>query len=138
MLALTSVQVYSMQCTDQDSCQVATGEPGCDYGNVALCKSAIQSSTFELQDTGAGNAVRHSTLLAHTECEVTPWWEVDLNSERIVTQIVIKNREDCCFERLNGLKLELFGNSNELTAYFNRKSCMKCTAVENSEHFLHY
>ena len=121
ILALASVQVYSMQSTDQDSCTIAAGDLGCDYGNVALCKPAIQSSTFELDDTGAGNAVRHSTFLAHTECEVMPWWEVDLNSERIVTQIVIKNREDCCFERLNGLKLELFGSSNELTAYFHRK-----------------
>ena len=134
ILALASVQVYSMQCTDKDSCNLAAGELGCDYGNVALCKPAIQSSTFELDDTGAGNAVRHSTFLAHTECEVMPWWEVDLNSERIVTQVVIKNREDCCFERLNGLKLELFGSSNELTAYFHRKYlvCIPPCGLRNS------
>lgn len=123
-LNLASVQVFSAECTARDSCEE---ERGCAYGNVALCKPATQSSTI---DTGRGfaelgldamHAVDGSQLLSHTECEQAPWWELDLLSDRPVTQVIIKNREDCCFDRLDGLLVELFNERNQLTGLFRRE-----------------
>jgi hypothetical protein len=126
-LALASVQVFSDQCTERDSCNHEG--PGCDYGNVALCKAATQSSTLVLDPIvdptgkthGAWRATDGTLTLAHTTCEEDPWWELDLMKARAVTEVVIKNREDCCFERLNGLKVELFNQFNQLTGFFERK-----------------
>jgi len=128
ILNLVSVEVYSNTCTEIDSCGTGLG---CNYGDIALCKHAIQSSTsgtmispasLEAQrytsNVDATNAVSGSMTLSQTDCEAEPWWEVDLNQEKLVSHVVIKNREDCCYDWLNGLKVELFDSANELRAYF--------------------
>ncbi|CAB9496627.1 F5/8 type C domain [Seminavis robusta] len=123
-LNLASVQVFSDSCTEKDSCSHIGG--GCDYGNVALCKPATQSTSFVADpandptgsENGAWRATDGTPTLSHTDCEEAPWWELDLLSERIVTEIVIKNREDCCFERLNGLTVELTNQFNQLTGLY--------------------
>ena len=34
-------------------------------------------------------------------------WEVDLLSDYPVTEVILYNRQDCCFDRLNGVVIEL-------------------------------
>jgi hypothetical protein len=122
-LNLASVQVFASECTFRDSC----GEgPGCDYGDIALCKPTDQSSTMQpgagVEDLGLNSlhAVDGTQLLSHTDCEASPWWELDLLSERTVTEVIIKNREDCCYNRLDGVLLELLNDSDQLTGRFQR------------------
>ena len=128
-LNLASVQVYSSQCTAKDSCHEGLG---CNYGNVALCMNTEQSSTMRPRDGPPAKsmyAVDGSLTLSHTNCETAPWWQVDLQKEREVTEIVVKNREDCCFERLDGMKIELLDDSGRLAGYFQRKNTLAVVLV---------
>ena len=76
------------------------------HRDVAQCKKAEQSSTRNgaaaiKATSGEGSA------LAMTTCEQDPWWMVDLETHRDVSEVVIYNRRDCCFEQLNGVMVEL-------------------------------
>lgn len=110
-LNLEDVRVMTKCRDDQPYCQSWSD---CSIGNVAQCKPAIQSTTgyFKMAD----GAVDGKETLSHTECETNPWWEVDLLSERAVREVVIHNREDCCFDRLNGLLIELFNEAGDMVA----------------------
>lgn len=109
-LNLAEVQVMSPCAANDNTCLTWAD---CDNGNVAQCKPAEQSSTIH-GDTAA-NAVNGHESLSHTDCEVNPWWEVDLLSPRAVNGVVIHNREDCCFERLNGILIELLDGNGAVT-----------------------
>jgi len=108
-LNLAEVEVMS-ECLDGDACLTGFG---CDEGNVAKCKPARQSSTLatRLNNTVvagvAGKAVDGKESLSHTECETNPWWEVDLLSPREISEVILHNRQDAFFERLNGALVEL-------------------------------
>ncbi|CAB9508634.1 F5/8 type C domain [Seminavis robusta] len=117
-LNLASVQVYG-DCTDKDSCEA---KPGCRHGDIAFCKAARQSSTIVHRTMNDGHEARRAVdgteHLAHTECERAPWWIVDLASDHVISHVVVKNREDCCFERLDGLKVELLDASEQVADVF--------------------
>jgi hypothetical protein len=117
-LNLAEVEVRST-CEEGDACLTGFG---CDHGNVAKCKPARQSSTLPVTDLEtiyqgvAGDAVDGTESLAHTDCEQKPWWEVNLLSRREVSEVVIHNREDCCFERLNGVIVDLLDKEHNVIA----------------------
>lgn len=89
-------------------------------GNIAKCKPARQSSTlsasdfFTIYQGVAGDAVDGTESLAHTECEQNPWWEVSLLGRREVSEVVIHNREDGYFERLNGIIVDLLDKEHNV------------------------
>ena len=76
--------------------------------NLALRKAAAQSSTLSSSTSGAGVAVDgnpdgnffHGSV-SSTNLETSPWWEVDLGASRQISSVVIRNRTDCCSERLS-------------------------------------
>lgn len=78
--------------------------------NVAQGKPATQSSTYQNSSQfAAANAVDGYLssqlpfgiyLLAHTNPELQPWWQVDLQDILFINQVVIYNRTDCCADRL--------------------------------------
>ena len=78
--------------------------------NVALSKAARQSSEYREDIAGASKAVDGNTdgnfkfnsqnSVTHTQNERSAWWEVDLGAIYEIDHIVIWNREDCCWERL--------------------------------------
>ncbi len=75
--------------------------------NVAEGKPVKQSSVF--QNGNPSNAVDGNTdgnwrngSVTHTQKEIGPWWEVDLEKIYNISDIVITNREDCCQERIEG------------------------------------
>jgi hypothetical protein len=76
--------------------------------NVALGKSAAQSSTFPGYATdGAASAVDGNTdgnfgdgSVTATNLDPNPWWQVDLGTSTAVSSIVIWDRTDCCSSRL--------------------------------------
>ncbi|CAB9528663.1 F5/8 type C domain [Seminavis robusta] len=119
-LNLAEVEVMSA-CLDGDSCQTGFG---CDKGNVAMCKPARQSTTLTTRlnnetiiEAGvAGRAVDGHDYLSHTECETNPWWEVDLMGMREISEVIVHNRQDDFFERLNGILVELLDDSGSVVA----------------------
>jgi len=84
--------------------------------NLALGKTATQSSSFEFLDGSAGKAIDGNTdgnfsggsSTTHTASngEAAPWWQVDLGSVQPVGEVVLYNRLDCCSERLSKLSIE--------------------------------
>ncbi|XP_010567630.1 PREDICTED: alanine aminotransferase 1 [Haliaeetus leucocephalus] len=101
-------------------CEVEVVEQGCaalpGAQNVALGRPATQSSVLDA-GSGAANAVdgnrdsnwEHGSC-AHTTEEPEPWWRVDLGRRHAVYAVVVKNRHDCCWERLKGAEIHV-GNS---------------------------
>ncbi|MCA9095685.1 MAG: DUF1553 domain-containing protein, partial [Planctomycetaceae bacterium] len=78
--------------------------------NVAKEGKATQSSTSN--DAPAGRAIDGNRAgefaqetVTHTGEEANPWWEVDLGSEKFLTEIRIWNREDGVAYRLEGFRI---------------------------------
>ena len=86
--------------------------------NIALGKRVSQSSTA--YDGFASKAVDGNTngnfgnqSVTHTDFQLKPWWQVDLDSEETIRQINIYNRTDTASERLSNfhvILLDSFGN----------------------------
>jgi hypothetical protein len=64
-------------------------------GNLALHKSATQSSTYS-PEYGAGVCVDGNRTggWCHTNSEANPWWQVDLGGNYALSRIVVYNRAD--------------------------------------------
>ncbi|XP_074000833.1 uncharacterized protein [Numenius arquata] len=98
-------------------CEVEVVEQGCaalpGAQNVALGRPATQSSVLDAT-SGAANAVdgnrdgnwEHGSCV-HTLEEPEPWWRVDLGRRHVVYAVVVKNRRDCCWERLKGAQVHV-------------------------------
>ncbi|KAM6458514.1 fucolectin-like [Liasis olivaceus] len=97
--------------------------------NLARGRPAFQSSTIQSQfNSVAGKAVDGNcngrwigqNTCTHTVRERAPWWYVDLGSQHAISAVVVKNREDCCGERLVGAEIRVgdfvqnHGKSNPL------------------------
>ncbi|KAM7176074.1 uncharacterized protein RBU57_001934 isoform 3-T3 [Macrochelys suwanniensis] len=107
-------------------CEVEVLDQGCapppGAENLALGRPAIQSSTYENYGLGkamAGNAVDgkrdgiwEQGSCSHTQYDTEPWWKVDLGSQHSISAVIVKNREDCCGERLTGAQIRV-GDSLE-------------------------
>ncbi|XP_015680460.1 fucolectin-like [Protobothrops mucrosquamatus] len=84
--------------------------------NVAKGRPAFQSSTFPSQfNSVASKAVDGNcngrwigqNTCTHTKQERGPWWYVDLGRRYAISSVVVKNREDCCGERLQGAEIRV-------------------------------
>ncbi|XP_034980547.1 fucolectin-like [Zootoca vivipara] len=86
--------------------------------NLAKGRRAYQSSVYPHKILGsadkavdgfyAGNF--HQGSCTHTDGEKDPWWLVDLDSEYAIAAVMVKNRDDCCGERLLGAEVRV-GNT---------------------------
>ncbi|XP_072855761.2 fucolectin-1 isoform X1 [Pogona vitticeps] len=85
--------------------------------NWARGRPAAQSSTYPQWGTvysRAESAVdghrdgdwSHGSC-SHTTREREPWWRVDLGARYAVTAVVVKNRQDCCSERIQGAQIHV-------------------------------
>ena len=79
--------------------------------NLALNKPTKQSSDMAPSYASSGKAVDGNTdssfkmgdtknSITHTSDERSAWWEVDLGAVYDIDKIVIWNRQDCCWKRL--------------------------------------
>ncbi|MDA0836561.1 MAG: GDSL-type esterase/lipase family protein [Planctomycetota bacterium] len=88
-----------------------------DGTNVALKKKATQSSRADNAskaiDGGTSGVYNHGTATHTNENENNPFWEVDLLGEYPVDKIVVWNRIDCCWDRLNDFTLSIFDGNRE-------------------------
>ncbi|XP_061468198.1 fucolectin-1-like [Rhineura floridana] len=85
--------------------------------NWAKFQPASQSSTYP--QWGTVYSVAESAVdgdrdgdwshgsCSHTTLEKEPWWSVDLGTRYAITAVVVKNRQDCCSERIKGAKVHV-------------------------------
>ncbi|XP_075599255.1 uncharacterized protein LOC142600284 isoform X1 [Balearica regulorum gibbericeps] len=114
-------------------CEVEVVEQGCaalpGAQNVALGRPATQSSVLDASSVAA-NAVdgnrdsdwERGDSCAHTVEEPEPWWRVDLGRRHVVYAVLVKNRHDCCWERLKGAEVRV-GDSLVDRGRHNPVSC---------------
>lgn len=88
--------------------------------NLAFGKPARQSSDLDACYAGAGKAVDGNTdanlkmndaksSVSHTGDEESPWWEVDLGAVYDIGKVVVWNRQDCCWDRLQNFVVSTSG-----------------------------
>lgn len=89
--------------------------------NLAQGRTAIESSTYYYEDTGAPKAVDGNTdgnyyagSMAHTKYEAHPWWRVDLGGVQAIDAVLLWNRTDCCGER--GTDFYVFVSDTDFTS----------------------
>ncbi|XP_069709319.1 uncharacterized protein [Phaenicophaeus curvirostris] len=101
-LALCEVEVI------RQGCAPLPGAP-----NVARDQRATQSSTSAAAGIaskavdGNRDGIWHHGSCSHTRREREPWWNVDLGGRRAVAAVVVKNRQDCCWQRLRGAQVHV-------------------------------
>ncbi|XP_054023506.1 uncharacterized protein LOC104300699 [Dryobates pubescens] len=92
----------------RQSCIPLPGAP-----NVARDQRATQSSTSTSSGVatkavdGNRDGVWHHGSCSHTRREQEPWWSVDLGARHAVATVVVKNRQDCCWQRLRGAQVHV-------------------------------
>jgi len=97
-------------------------------GNMAFGKLATQSSTYvastaDLAVDGHTNGDYAANSLAITNLEHQPWWQVDLGSVRQIGAVILRNRTDCCGDRLSNFYVLVSDNpfaSADLTTTINQ------------------
>lgn len=89
----------------------------CLIENLALRGKASQATRFEHAFGGPDSAIdgNHIGIFSYGSCTHTaeqeePWWTVDLLDSYIITSIILTNRQDCCKNRLSGVRIHI-GNS---------------------------
>nr|XP_060628780.1 uncharacterized protein LOC132773555 [Anolis sagrei ordinatus] len=93
------------------------------FRNLARGRPAFQSSLYPLHNIGlASKAVDGNCngdwynikSCTHTNRDYEPWWYVDLGEEYAIATVVVKNRGDCCGERLQGAQIRVgnYGGNN--------------------------
>ncbi|KAM6411120.1 uncharacterized protein J5M81_001118 isoform 1-T1 [Pluvialis apricaria] len=98
-------------------CEVEVIRQGCaplpGAPNVAREQQATQSSTSngsgvasKAVDGNRDGVWQHGSC-SHTRREREPWWSVDLGGRRAVAAVVVKNRQDCCWQRLRGAQVHV-------------------------------
>jgi uncharacterized repeat protein (TIGR01451 family) len=95
--------------TSNNTAGDATTVMSAQSGNLALNRSATQSSTFPGYPTAiASSAVDGSQdgnfsdgSVTATNLDTNAWWQLDLSRSATISSVVIWNRTDCCGSRLN-------------------------------------
>ncbi len=83
--------------------------------NLAFGKPATQSSNYYKTDryrasqavNGNTRGVWYTSSITHTQYEQGAWWQVDLGSQKKISQIIIYNRTDCCVDRLSNYQVSI-------------------------------
>ena len=73
------------------------------YRNLALGKQAYQSSDYGGGQRAEKAVDGNRATISHTLLETTPWWMVDLGTERPVARVIITNRADGSWTRLRNV-----------------------------------
>ncbi|XP_066287701.1 uncharacterized protein [Branchiostoma lanceolatum] len=81
--------------------------------NLALERPATQSSVYSsshppgLAVDGNADTAWAGGSCVHTASSADPWWAVDLGFSRNVGTVTIYNRQDCCWDRINPLRVHV-------------------------------
>lgn len=88
--------------------------------NLALGKSATESSFYPNEyNTGpkaATDGIRSCNWTVgsctHTDYQMNPWWQVDLEKQVFIKRVVIWNRADCCGQKLHSIVITVKKEDN--------------------------
>jgi len=88
--------------------------------NLAFKKATTQSSTYSNSaNSSSSKAVDGNTSgdwnahsVSSTKKEQGAWWQVDLGSTKLIKQIHLFNRADCCIERLSYYRVSIADDSD--------------------------
>ncbi|GAH61961.1 unnamed protein product, partial [marine sediment metagenome] len=89
--------------------------------NVALNGTATQSSTdFGGEPSraidGNTNGAYSGGSVTHTANESSPWWQVELDSEKTINEIIVYGRTDaCCADRLSDYTVTVMDSDSNIT-----------------------
>ncbi len=82
--------------------------------NLALGKPASQSSMYTGGGGEAARAVDGNThgnwnggSVTHTDNQLQPWWQVDLQGSHALSTVGLFNRTDCCSDRLQNFRVRV-------------------------------
>jgi hypothetical protein len=75
------------------------------YSGTALASRARDGNT-------SGDWINNS--VSHTNYDNNPWWMLDLGVDKIIDNVIIYNRTDCCGTRLDNFILEVLDASNNV------------------------
>ncbi|XP_002732335.1 uncharacterized protein LOC100366648 [Saccoglossus kowalevskii] len=105
--------------------------------NVALGKPT-SVSFLRYPEYPSSNAVDGNTdsswygnSCTHTYKQFQPWFRVDLGSSKVVHEVIVTNRKDCCAERITGAEVRVGQNHPDFE--LNTKCGDKVTAAESSQ-----
>jgi len=90
---------------------------------VFVSNVPFQGSTADKAIDGNTDGFYWNGSVTHTNYEVNPWWQVDLNNSRQINTIQVWNRTDCCSERLSNFYLFVSDTpfqSTDLTTTINQ------------------
>lgn len=111
--------------------------------NLAQGKPATQSSTgyggvASRAVDGNGSGYWDDGSVTHTNIEAQPWWQVDLQSEQTIGEIVLYNRRDCCVDRLSNFKVRVSNDQTNWTDYniSETVSVFKTVAIGRSARYV--
>ena len=90
------------------------GRPSVHHAQALTAVTARLSSTLDTnagrtycgaercidQDTTTTLNCRKGTSLCHSATQSAPWLELDLGADRLVGNVIVHNRRDCCRARL--------------------------------------
>jgi len=80
--------------------------------NMPVTQSSIDSNGIPERAVD-GNTDGHyfHGSVSHTAHQYQPWWKVDLLSEKLIFEIEIWNRTECCAERLDNYTVSILNNA---------------------------
>ncbi|AYQ57216.1 hypothetical protein MS2017_1531 [Bathymodiolus thermophilus thioautotrophic gill symbiont] len=132
---LTECQNRNLSLTDKYM-GIATDSKSNGYGifdlkitsliNLALNKTATQSSTYYGANAhkavdGNTNGNILSKSVSHTKLSQGAWWKVDLDGPKLIQQIRIFNRTDCCKNRLAHYQVSIANDANFVTTTYRQE-----------------
>jgi hypothetical protein len=88
------------------------------YENVALAKPVAQSTNgFGFNGTQGNDGIIYGGNITHTDSgDLAPFWEVDLEADKLIDNVEIFNRIGCCPERLYNFAVEV-RNASDVVVY---------------------
>ena len=85
--------------------------------NIAVGKTSSSANTYSPQtiperaNDGTLSARPYPLIYCSSATKTNEYWMVDLNSVTAIKSIVFYNRQDCCWERSNGMLVEVLDGS---------------------------
>jgi len=103
-LTLCEVEVWANKEIGQ---LISRKKPATQSSNLVWNGIAIQASNGNDGNYGQNWNQPAGTYCSHTNDELDPWWQVDLQGTFAITQVKIWNRNDCCANRLLPLEVDV-------------------------------
>src|SRR3989344_763088 len=86
---------------------------------------ASQSSNYEGGSYPASNTLIDNNTFGCTGYETGAWWQVKLNENIKIERILIKNRGDCCQERLQNFDICIIDKCNQIVKIIHENDSKK-------------